>query len=250
MFESYTSDSTPAESFLAQIAGPTRAAAIMGDLDELAANRGRFWFWIAYIRTLVSLGWRTLAAFVVGFTSFLLMMSFLGVWMRIPKAIDNMAFGSTHNALTFLSTAFLSIFASSLWFAAPYAFLRFGHRDRMVQLYCVFFLLTTPFLFHSNSISLIFALVTFALIIAALWSSVWRRPMIVLAATSITALVALEATTDLVTRVYHPYFHYPHEFNLTSWAVVRLTAAVALANAAILCTWLHRRLLRQSTAIA
>ena len=38
---------------------PTRAAAIIGDLTEMAATRGRLWFWAAYPRTLISLGWRT-----------------------------------------------------------------------------------------------------------------------------------------------------------------------------------------------
>jgi hypothetical protein len=36
----------------------------MGDLLEISATRGRHWFWIAYSRTLISLGWRTPVAFV------------------------------------------------------------------------------------------------------------------------------------------------------------------------------------------
>lgn len=38
---------TLAEALLARITGPTRAAAILGDLLELSATRGRLWFWTA-----------------------------------------------------------------------------------------------------------------------------------------------------------------------------------------------------------
>ena len=55
------------EWLLARLTTPTRAAAIMGDLDELAATRARLWFWIAYTRTLISLGWRTPVAFLCAY---------------------------------------------------------------------------------------------------------------------------------------------------------------------------------------
>jgi hypothetical protein len=259
MFESFTSNPTPAESILAQVAGSTPAAAIMGDLDELGSNRGHLWYWTAYARTLISLGWRTLLAFVAGFAGFWLMMSRISVWLRRPVGIDVVhgPHGAILATLAVPSTAFLMLFSMGLWFVLPYAIVRFGHRDRTTQLCFAYVLLTTPFFFlsgsasMSGSISPVFALLTIALILAALFSSLWRKPMIVLAATSVVALAALEVSTDLVTFVYRPYFQYPHEFNLTSWTVVRLTAAVALANAAILCTWLHDRLLRpRSTGAA
>jgi hypothetical protein len=59
-----------AESLLARLTTRTRAAAILGDLLELSATRGRLWFWTTYARTLLSLGWRTApAAFVLAFAS-------------------------------------------------------------------------------------------------------------------------------------------------------------------------------------
>ena len=72
MLESFSSvDSSrtaPTEWLLARIAGPNRAAAIMGDLVELSSTRGRLWFWTAYARTLISLGWRTGgSAFILAF---------------------------------------------------------------------------------------------------------------------------------------------------------------------------------------
>ncbi len=53
-----------AEWFLSQNIGPQRASAIMGDLEELAATRGRLWFAAVYLRTLITLGWRSPVALV------------------------------------------------------------------------------------------------------------------------------------------------------------------------------------------
>jgi len=53
-----------AESVLALFAGRERAAAIYGDLAEMAANRGRVWFAAAYVRTLAIVSWRIIATVV------------------------------------------------------------------------------------------------------------------------------------------------------------------------------------------
>jgi hypothetical protein len=249
---------SPAEWLLARLTDRDRAAAILGDLEEISTTRGRLWFVAAYARTLITLGWRTPVAFVAGFAGFWLMMSRLSVWLRIPASIKtaHMPHGTIPATLAVPSTGFLMIFSMALWFALPYAIVRFGHRDRMAQLYFAFFLLTTPFFFLrgsfslSGSISPIFALLTITLILAALFSPLWRKPMMVLAATSVTAIAALEAGTDIATKIYHPHFHSPLEFNLTSWIVVRLTCVGAFAVTALVCTYLHRRLLRQRPAIA
>ena len=60
-----------AEWLLARIAGRERAAAIVGDLEELAATRGWLWFWIEYVRSLISLGW------CVGGSAFILLLLYL-----------------------------------------------------------------------------------------------------------------------------------------------------------------------------
>src|ERR1035438_3158138 len=56
---------SPAESLLALFAGSDRAAAILGDLTEMAATRGRLWFVAAYARTLFSFTWRIVLALFV-----------------------------------------------------------------------------------------------------------------------------------------------------------------------------------------
>lgn len=260
MFESFSSvDSsrtTPTEWLLARIAGRERAAAMMGDLTEMAATRSRLWFCMAYVHTLVSLGWRTPVAFVVGSAGFFLMMSFLSALLRNPgpNRTAHMASGDILANAAVLSTGCLLVFSTSVWFAAPFAMLRFGFRDRMAQLYGVFFLLAAPLFFHSNPVSLVCALLTLAVIFAALFSKPWRRPMVVIATMSVAVLVSLTACNDLATKIYHPKFHLktgpvatgasPVVFNLLSWLVVRLSFAVALLIAAFVCTRMHSWLLR------
>ncbi len=255
------SRTAPAEWLLARVAGPDRAAAIMGDLEELAATRGRLWFWIAYARTLITLGWRTPVAFVAGSAGFFLMMSFFSTLLRNPgpNRTAHMASVDILANAAVLSTGFLLVFSVSVWFATPFAILRFGFRDRMAQLYGVFFLLAAPLFFHSNPVSLVCALLTLAVIFAALFSKPWRRPMVVIASMSIAVLVSLVACNDLATKIYHPKFHLkagldaasadPIAFNLVSWLVVRLTFAVALLIASFACSRLHRWLLEERPAL-
>ncbi len=63
-----TSSPAIVEWLLARVTDPTRAAAMLGDLTEMAATRSRLWFLTEYIRTLISLGWRTGgSAFILAF---------------------------------------------------------------------------------------------------------------------------------------------------------------------------------------
>ena len=47
------------ETLLARLTTADCAAAILGDLTELSATRGRLWFWTAYARTLLSQRWHS-----------------------------------------------------------------------------------------------------------------------------------------------------------------------------------------------
>jgi len=252
MFESFSSvDSsrtTPTEWLLARIAGRERAAAIMGDLEELAATRSRLWFWTAYARTLVTLGWRAPVAFIGGFAGFCLFLSLYPIWEHSSQT----KYLDYNSDLNWNSVVFLAAISVTLWFALPYAILRFGHRDRMTQLCWAFFLLTTPVFCLRTSVTLTCTLVTLAVILAALFSPLWRRPMIVLAATVGTSLAALIACDNLVTNVYPQHIHDPYGLNQSAWMVAqienRLTVAAALLIAAFVCSRLHRWLLQRPLA--
>jgi carbon starvation protein CstA len=76
--------------------------------------------------------------------------------------------------------------------------------------------------------------------------------MIVLAATVGTSLAALIACHNLARIVYPQHIHDPYGMNQSAWMIAqlenRLTVAVALAIAAIVCSRLHRWLLQRPLA--
>ena len=129
------------EWILARFVGPDCASVILGDLLELSATRGRLWFWIAYTRTLVSLGWRTPVAFLcayafsrwIAFGGFVINNSIrrhFNVHPYYPPSIWHMPLGD-------------SILA--LWFILPFVVVRFGFRDRLTQLASAVLLLTLSY---------------------------------------------------------------------------------------------------------
>jgi len=116
-----------AEWMLERAAGDVRGVAIYGDLLELAATRGRVWFWMAYVRTLVALTWRTPAAFACGTVVFAAM-------FRLRPTLPRMWWlwwaGMHHPYLT-RGTRYVAL---SLWFLLPFVATRYGLQDRFVRL--------------------------------------------------------------------------------------------------------------------
>src|ERR1019366_9589040 len=167
----------PPEWLLARLTTPDRAAAILGDLTEISATRGRLWFWTAYARTIISLGWRTPAAFLFGYFAFELMMWLVPMWIRHTPP----AWSST--SLNFARMdPLVDAVTVPLWFALPYGLVRYGMRDRFVRISCVAFGVATVVFAYPPAPSVTAATVI-ALAGAALVSPVWRRPAFVLIST-------------------------------------------------------------------
>jgi hypothetical protein len=112
-----------AESLLALFAGRPRAAAIYGDLLELAATSGRTSFRRAYFNTLVSLTWRPLTGFFIGAIVFALFYDYLVFPMLFVFALGNPHLGEPFGDASL-----------QLCFLLPFAAVRYGVRDRVVQL--------------------------------------------------------------------------------------------------------------------
>ena len=234
MLESFSSvDSsrtTPAEWLLARLTDPTRASAIMGDLTEMAATRSRLWFWTAYARTLVTLGWRAPVAFVIAYTcarsyglykSLYASMHWLFHWLPNIGTPYRISFwtGFWHVPLQFSLLA--------LWFMLPFILVRFGLRDRLTQLAFAIFLLTVP-IFSLTRVGMDFAgLATAIMIVTGLSLRTWRRPMIVLTAT----LAPLAARGFVVSEQLE--------------RILVLNFKLEICTAAIVCSFLHRRLLQK-----
>jgi len=228
---------SPAEWLLARVADADRSAAIMGDLEELAASRGRLWFWIAYTRTLISLGWRGPVAFLVAIAS---------VKFMLTRVLHSVAHYGTHqmgDAGLFgrMNREILwnlpMVIAQCLIFALPFFLVYYGRRNRLTQLACALLLITLPVYTGLPWVRDISGVLTVLAIVAALLLSPWRRPVIVLAATSVTAFVGVETGTYILTSVFHHRKVFACE-------------AIGITIALMVCSSLYRRLLRQEPAVA
>jgi hypothetical protein len=237
----------PAEWLLARITDPMRAAAITGDLEELSAGRGRLWFWINYIRALISLGWRTApAAFflAVGSMTFIFVpvIRWLVVWRGGSRLMDPGFFGNTH--LRIISWNFSMMTAQFLVLALPFILVRFGVRDRLTQLTCALFLIALPVFCFRQRVSDLSSLLIVVAIAAALVLPRWRRPMIVLAGMGITAVVW---RVDLPLGLPHVYRQHLPDLTKSTQVIYDMTT---FAIATLVCLYLYRRLIRQRPAIA
>jgi hypothetical protein len=229
-----------AEWLLARITDPTRAAAIFGDLTEMAATRGPLWFWIAYARTLVSLGWRAPVALICAYICTrhnwisTVIFGALALFHRIPP---NDPAHTGHR-----SQVPLIYFLIALNLVLPFVLVRFGLRDRLTQLAAAIFLLTIPLYSLTQGGMKIADFATAATVLAALSLPAWRRPMIVLVATAVPVAVA----TNLWPRLQH--LLYSRGYGFTSpqlqWTMA-LYRTLELCIAVIACSFLYRRLLHK-----
>jgi hypothetical protein len=231
---------TAAEALLALFAGRERATAIFGDLTEMAASRGRRWFWTAYLRTLVTFGWRSPVALVCAYICTrhnwlgAVIFGSLGLFHRIPPNDS----AHTGHRSQFLLISFLI----ALNLVLPFVLVRFGLRNRLAQLATAIFLLTIPLYSLTLEGQKITDYAIAATVLAALSLPAWRRPMIVLAATL--------APVAVITSLWpHPeFFLYTRGYGFFTpqmlWFLA-LYRTLELCITVIACSFLYRLLLQQ-----
>ena len=224
------------EALLALIAGPGRAAAILGDLTEMAATRGRLWFFAAYVRTLVALTWRIPVGLFVAEIARQTIFDLFHIYMNYTPA-------SWRTTLSppFLNSMgpLLACIMSTLWFALPFAAVRYGLRDRFVLLTFVIAVGTTVTFLFIPWASLLCAAATLALAGAALISTTWRKPLEVLIWSGGAGLLTI-AAVDAVRINVHPAGHAGQI--ITRYGVI-LAFQASLLALAFVCSRLHRWLL-------
>jgi hypothetical protein len=233
--------STPAEWLLARLTDPTRAAAILGDLTEMAATRGRLWFYAAYARTLFSLTWRiVLALFVADIGRQLIFDLFHLYISHTPTAWRN----TTGSWLELLNSSgpLLACIMSTLWFALPFAAVRYGVRDRFVQLTAAVALGTTLAFLCIPWASFVCAVATMILAAAALISRSWRKPLEVLLWTGAAGLSMIAVADTVRLRVLVLIAHSHSVLAGNAFALLFQTGLLALA---FVCSRLHAPLLRE-----
>jgi hypothetical protein len=210
-----------AESLLALTAGRTRAAAIYGDLLELAATRGRTSFWRGYCSTLISLSWRPLAAFSAGTAVFVVLYEslFMGLWFF---AMDHPHMGESFGDATF-----------QLWFLVPFAAVRYGIRDRPVQVAFTALLVATGCLTLLFSVPEIWILLVWLAAFGIATATPWRR-----------SLIPLAVSCTVGAGITEIFFHVGH----LDWAIPGLPQSfpvlpslIDMLAVSILFSWTHRR---------
>jgi hypothetical protein len=216
------------ESLLALFAGRDRAAAIYGDLIEMAAARGRFWFAAAYARTLLSLTWRPLTAFFAG----AILYAFLNDRLVFPAmwffAMSHPHLGEPIGDVTL-----------ALFFLVPFAAIRYGLRDRVVQLALASVLLAIGVVFIGLAWDIPEAWIAFGLLasVCIVAATPWRRLLVPLAVSCTLGAIILEISFYV------------------DWAVPGLRSLFPVLPAffdvlamAIVFSWSHRRFQRSQFA--
>jgi hypothetical protein len=172
-----------AEWLLARLTTPDRAAAILGDLTEMAITRGRLWFVAAYLCTLISLGWRTPVAVLAAIVSVKYLRR-----SALPRLIYAIhfhgppLFAGRYSRLAIFSWIVSVSALHFLWIVFPYVAIRFGLRNRLTYLAGTLFLFAIPVYTLRPQVYQLTGLACALIIIAALASPLWRRQMIFLAA--------------------------------------------------------------------
>jgi hypothetical protein len=231
----------PAESLLALFTSPTRAAAIYGDLTEMAATRTRLWFFAAYARTLFSLTWRIVLALFVADIGRQLIFDLFHLYLAHTPATWRNATGSWLDLLN-SSGPLLACIMSTLWFVLPFAVIRYGRRDRFVQLTFAIAVGTTVAFLAIPFASLACALATLILAAAALFSRTWRKPLEVLLWSGAAGLAAIAAAEVLRSRFPQAILS-AHGHGLLAANAFALLFQTGLLVLAFVCSRLHHWLL-------
>jgi hypothetical protein len=227
------------ESLLALFTSSDRATAIMGDLEELAQTRGRRWLWTAYLRTLAALGWRTPVAFLAGYAVCQLVASGIEFWILHTSFAWRTAMRSgPFAAMGPLVTAV----PLALWFMLSFGLVRYGWRDKFVQLAGASALLASVAFLDPHLLSEVSATILAIVTLVLLAIPAWRRAVVVLLSSVVAgSLVAIAISfgmaiaTMYLSEQLHPGRLIPNQHP---------SDIVVLLAFAIVCSSLHSRLLR------
>ncbi|MGA1983427.1 MAG: hypothetical protein ABSG84_13295 [Acidobacteriaceae bacterium] len=236
-----------AEFVLALFASPGRATAILGDLTEMAATRGRLWFIAAYTRTLFTFTWRIVLALFVADIGRQLAFDTFHLYLRHTPAVWRNATGSWLDLLNHTGPL-LACIMSTLWFALFFALVRYGRRDAFVRLTALVTAGAFLAFLAIPWVSLAAAAATLALACVALLSNRWRKPFEVLAWTGAAGLLALAAFAVLSRQFLSQHPAIAHSLSSHPFIANALVFSFqgSLLLVAIVCSRLHRLLLETS----
>lgn len=226
-----------AESILTLFVGSERAVALYGDLLELEPGHRRFWFFYAYVQTVYSLSWRILLALCVGIVGRQVIFNLAGPHFFQVTAPTWHSTDSL-DILGHLGRLLLSA-VSTIWFIMPFAAVRYGLRDRFVQLsFAVALGTTTAFLFMPEA-PIMFAATALVLVGTSLLTKRWRRPALALLVIGIANALLSFVSIPLLTVILHAGSRHPGPI---SHYLAMIPFRGSLLLLAIACSLLHARL--------
>lgn len=214
-----------AEWLVARFTDHDRAASTVGDLLELAPERGSLWFWACIAGIVLSFNWRRLLAFAIAYLCL-----------------------ASVNALSFrLFAPGRDIVASSsavVAFAAAYVAVCRGLRDEMTRLFFVLFAVCSTAIFLRRVPGIVLAMMLAVVILSAVYRP-WRRA-------SVAAALALGmgfCGFRLILYLWPLYLHLvplsATGYSLSSDSLPFLFAAIQAAA----CDWAHWLLLAPSRRV-
>ena len=164
------------EWIIARFTDRSRAAAIVGDLFEGAAEQGTLWFWLSVTGILLSLSWRSLIGSVTGF---------FGLYFvhALPMPLYSVHAVHRPPELWVPFFGFLGALCMVLWVAAPYAAVRYGFRDSFAQLALMLCALVTTVIFYwwIPAVDVTCLAVALSILICSGLFAEWRRAFLALA---------------------------------------------------------------------
>jgi hypothetical protein len=235
------------EFLLTGMIGKERAAAISGDLLELACRRGRFWYYAACVKTVVAFTWRLPTAFLAACMGFILVQLLglalspivLPVWLRHPYVAET-----------------LEQAACDLGFLVAFAVIRYGAQDRLFKLSVAASVLAgLAFVGLRMSVPVpVLATLGLLSLVGLLVSSRWRGAAVALAL-AITIGIVMDLNFGNLAHLYcwvyahkplnatshYRYFELGYAFPHTVFWVVTWTISVLDAlTLSLACSRLHR----------
>ena len=158
-----------AEWLIARFTDASRAASAVGDLLELAPERGSFWFWWCIARIILSFTWRRLLAFAVAYLclAFVNALSFRVLPLRETLEAHNLHYLA-------LSVAPFSAFVAA---AAAYVAICYGLRDELTRVLFLLFAVFSTAMFLWRMPELVFAILL-AIVILSTVSPRRRRALL------------------------------------------------------------------------
>jgi hypothetical protein len=195
-----------AEWIVGRFTNKSRAASILGDLEELKPQKGRLWFWLSFVRVVFSLAWRRPIAFVAAVLATFVwvggdMSLVVPIWRSHAYKLPDHRWMFASNVLSTIGTVLLTVLM--------YSAIRYGFRDGLTRLALVLTPIVAAAVIYCWWQSAVLAVsILVGILVAAAYIANKQRIREVLAFTIV--IVVGSAGSVLASRLWSLYLHLIH----------------------------------------